>query len=298
MRVLVRRGYSLVNDLRFSEGPIYIGRLPRSHVFLPDKAVSRRHAVIVTDPHGGWLVQDLESANRTSVNGKPISKMPLHEGDVIGIADFSLEVHFDSAVAISATIETPVDLEDTIVAAHTTLPSIYQTARQPGSILSIPSGRIKDLYVFSVGLCRSGDQEELVNHLILILLDQFEAYHAWVGLREDTSGPITCHAGIKRGPERVALDSLLGKSIIKQSLKDEAYILVPDLTDLSHPGDTRLAAVERIRSAMAAPISSPAGSYGIIYVDNAADQPTYTSQYLDYLTILASQVAAFLEHIG
>jgi pSer/pThr/pTyr-binding forkhead associated (FHA) protein len=298
MRVLVRRGYSLVNDLRFSEGPIYIGRLPRSQVFLPDKAVSRRHAVILTEPGGNWIVQDLESANRTSVNGKPVTKMPLHEGDVIGIADFSLEIHFETDTTVQVSQDTPVDLEDTIVGSHTALPSIYQTTKQVGHILSIPSGRIRDLYDFTVALCRRADQDELVNHLAMLLLDQFEAYHAWVGLREDTTGPITTHAGIKRGPERVGLESLLGKSIIKQAMKDEAYILAPDLTDLTNPGDTRLAAVERIRSAMSAPITSPAGAYGIIYVDNAADQPTYTPGDLDYLTILASQVAAFLEHIG
>ena len=64
MRILVKRGSSLVNDLRFERGPIYIGRQRGSQVFLPDRSVSRQHAVILTTNEGQWMVQDLQSRSQ------------------------------------------------------------------------------------------------------------------------------------------------------------------------------------------------------------------------------------------
>jgi pSer/pThr/pTyr-binding forkhead associated (FHA) protein len=57
MRLVIRRGSLLINDLRFDHGPIYIGRHRKSQVFLPDRGVSRQHAVIVTNDKGEWEVQ-------------------------------------------------------------------------------------------------------------------------------------------------------------------------------------------------------------------------------------------------
>ena len=115
MRLLVKRGTSLVNDLHFSKGPIYIGRHHKSQVFLPDQSVSRQHAVIVTAQPDVWLLKDLGSANQTLLNGRPASEAALHEGDVITVADFSLEVHFEIET-IQAKEAKPMALDDTFVA--------------------------------------------------------------------------------------------------------------------------------------------------------------------------------------
>ena len=55
MRLLLKRGHSLVNDQHFSKGPVCIGRRPKSHVFLPDRAVSRQHAVLLLIICAGFI---------------------------------------------------------------------------------------------------------------------------------------------------------------------------------------------------------------------------------------------------
>ncbi len=298
MRLLIRRGHSLVNDLRFNDGPIHIGRFPRSHVFLPDKSVSRQHAVILTTPKGEWIVQDMKSSNRTVVNGQPITKCALHEGDIIAIADFTIEVHFETEKApLPAAADTPIELEDTIVGEPVPT-SIYKTTRTPDQVLNIPANRLKDLYQLVLELACINDQEKLVSRLADLLLQQFEAYHTWIGIREDNSGPLTCHIGRKKSGDAITLDRIVGESIIKQAIQDSACVLVPDLTDLTHPGDTRLGIIEHVRSAMAVPLLAPSGIYGVLYLDNAVDQPAYSNLDLDYFSLLANQVAAFLERIG
>ncbi|MBN1846904.1 MAG: FHA domain-containing protein [Sedimentisphaerales bacterium] len=301
MRLLIKRGHSLINDLKFTEGPIYIGRQPQSQVFLPDRAVSRQHAVIFTGAGGNWLIRDLDSANRTIVNSKPISTLPLHEGDVIRIGDFAMEVHLESP---GATAEVPpdsaADLGDTLIHAVESVPSIYGhlTSRKPEHVIHMAPARIHDMYELMKNLCRLEDQETLLTKLTQILLDQFEAYHIWAGFRETTEGPLTCHGGLSRGGEAVTMENLTGKSLIRQAMKNETFVLLPNLVDAAGSSDSSLASVEQMRSAMVAPIMAPAGAYGVIYMDNGCDQPSYSHLDLDYLTIVSTQVAALIEHIG
>ena len=59
MRLFVSLGESSVNELKFDRGPIYVGRQMGSQVFLPDKAVSRQHAVFYTTKDSSWIIEDL-----------------------------------------------------------------------------------------------------------------------------------------------------------------------------------------------------------------------------------------------
>lgn len=59
------------------------GRDPGCDVRLGDDGVSRRHARLVALPDGAWRLEDLGSTNGTSVNGEPIDRRVLQEGDRI-----------------------------------------------------------------------------------------------------------------------------------------------------------------------------------------------------------------------
>ena len=255
MRLLVKRGHSLVNDLRFTEGPIYIGRRPQCQVFLPDQSISRQHAVIYTTSDGVWMAQDLESANRTTVNSKPISKIPLHEGDIVGVGDFMIEVHFEPE-SPAHTKEMPLDLSDTVVGSQVSLPSVYRASPQAEQVLNLSSQHLHNFYQLNVALYQKTDQEELIAELTEILLEQLNAYHVWAGLRETTTGPLTCYGGRCRGGGHIALERLLGKKIIKQALTDDTYILLPNMADITNPSDTNIGDLQYLRSAMAAPIAA------------------------------------------
>ena len=91
MQISVRKDGVLLNESRFKKGPIYIGRQIGSQVFLLDRAVSRQHAVIYTDKNGAWVIEDLDSANKTFINRKAIHKCELKNDDNIRIADFSIK---------------------------------------------------------------------------------------------------------------------------------------------------------------------------------------------------------------
>jgi len=110
MRLVVKRADQVVKEFHFDKGPIYIGRHVHSQVFLSDEAVSRQHAVIFTAQDGRWMVEDLDSANKTYLNDQPIQKTQIKDGDILRIVDFTIEVDLKESAAEGK----PIHLEDTL----------------------------------------------------------------------------------------------------------------------------------------------------------------------------------------
>src|SRR3546814_19339524 len=80
----------LVRDFALTKERVSIGRHPDNDIALDDKAVSGRHAAVITILKDSFL-EDLDSTNGTQVNGKTITKHPLSHGDVITIGRNTLK---------------------------------------------------------------------------------------------------------------------------------------------------------------------------------------------------------------
>lgn len=60
-----------------------IGRAPDNDVCLPDRIVSQHHARVGATADGAIVIEDLGSTNGTFVNGEPITRRTLHDGDQV-----------------------------------------------------------------------------------------------------------------------------------------------------------------------------------------------------------------------
>lgn len=78
-----------VHDL---SGETVIGRSEDCAVFLLEKKASRRHLALSPAPDGGWLAEDLGSANGTFHGDKRILRRLLEEGDELRIGDTVLRI--------------------------------------------------------------------------------------------------------------------------------------------------------------------------------------------------------------
>lgn len=63
--------------------PLEIGRGRECAICLPDENVSRQHARLEKDKRGRLIIVDLGSTNGTFINGKPITRHTLKDGDKI-----------------------------------------------------------------------------------------------------------------------------------------------------------------------------------------------------------------------
>ena len=70
-----------------------VGRIASCDICLADKNTSRQHAAFNREGMGGWSVEDLGSTNGTLLNGRPVDRERLRDGDVIVVGITELVYH-------------------------------------------------------------------------------------------------------------------------------------------------------------------------------------------------------------
>ncbi len=78
-------------DLTATGRPLTIGRSSCCDVAIREPTVSRRHALL-RFRDGSWIVQDLDSKNGLTVNGRPVGRCAVEPGDVLGLGMALLEL--------------------------------------------------------------------------------------------------------------------------------------------------------------------------------------------------------------
>ena len=73
---------------------VSVGRKPQNDIQLSNAAVSGEHALLITIRNDSFL-EDLNSTNGIRVNGKPVKKCVLQEGDEIRIAKYLLKYVYE-----------------------------------------------------------------------------------------------------------------------------------------------------------------------------------------------------------
>lgn len=89
-KLIVTDSSGKTSDFPLSKERVTIGRHADNDIPLNDKAVSGHHAVVITILQDSFL-EDLDSTNGTTVNGKQVAKHPLSHGDVISIGRNTLK---------------------------------------------------------------------------------------------------------------------------------------------------------------------------------------------------------------
>jgi len=296
MRLVVRKDGQTVNELRYEAGPVYIGRHEHSQVFLPDLAVSRQHAAIFLCKEGKWVVEDLDSANKTYLNGEVIQKSQIKTGDCIRIADFTIDINLEDEAGGGRDIH----LEDTLISSP----------RKPGAVstgstreiivrspdaehapeIRLPARRVNDFLQATEAICKANGPDAVVQTLLAIALRQFSASHSWCALRALPEGPMTTHAGRSQDGRAVELAQIKSAKKITEAIEKKEFLLLPRVSPPTDEGE------ERICSAMIAPIIDPSGCFGVLYVDNETNRERYGLSDLDYMVLLAIHTAAVVEN--
>ncbi len=289
MRMVVKQKDGHTKEFHFTTGPVSIGRGADSHVFLPDKAVSRKHAIVHAADDGTWMIEDLGSSNKTFLNDKAVSKAQIKHGDCLRITDFTIDIVFEKETSE----EMPAHPEDTLhLEATLTTPKHETVVRRPDAqhapAMRLAACRLTDFAKATEVIFDADSVDKLLLTLLDVTTEQFNAYHVWCALRTQPGGPMTCHAGKKRDGSAVQLGELLLSEKITQAVEKGQFLVLPRVS-------AQMEAKERIRSAMIASIVRPNGCFGVMYVDNAMKSEHYSLSDLDYLMLISMHTAAILK---
>ncbi|RMH27305.1 MAG: FHA domain-containing protein, partial [Candidatus Hydrogenedentota bacterium] len=85
-KFVVKEGPASGQEIPFPGEHFTIGRSEECEVIIADPNVSRQHAQVIARDGSAMLV-DLNSSNGTFVNGNPISKVFLMDGDEIRVGE-------------------------------------------------------------------------------------------------------------------------------------------------------------------------------------------------------------------
>lgn len=291
MRLTVTKkdGQTMVYHL--SQDRVSIGRAPGNTLVIPEPTVSKQHAVIYKGRDGTWTVEDLNSANKTYLNGQAIHKAVLHSGDCLRIGAVPVQVDLE---AEQVRQEEGLGADTLHMEASLATPRSETVIRKPDAshapAMRMPAKRLTDFAQAADAFANVTGLEELLVVLLNTVLRQFSAFHVWCALREQPTGPMTYHAGKRRDGKAIELQDLPLADKINQAVEKGLSLVLPCVS-------ADLEGKERIRSAMVASIMNPSGCYGVIYVDNAMVHEHYTLSDLDYLMFLAIQTASVLKRL-
>lgn len=285
MRLVVRQAEHIISQLQFASGPIYIGRHPHCQILLQSKAVSRQHAVLFSPQDGKWMVEDLDSANKTYLNGQAIHRAEIKTGDHIRIADFTIEADF----VVDEDVGRPTHLDDTLTGASPEPRMIVRTLDfDHAPAITMPAQRVNDLLRASNAIGKAQGPDEMLQTLLVIGAEQFIAGRVWCGLRYEPKGPLAVEGGRTQSGQPFLLTGTALNDKIGQVLESRKFLLLPRMKG---PG-----LGDRARSALMGPLVGGGGSFGVLYLDSRPGHEPYAMSDLDYLMLLSIHVAAVLEN--
>ena len=91
--LLVQQGPTTGARFLLDAAETTVGRHPRADIFLDDVTVSRKHAIFVALPEGGFAVRDSGSLNGTYVNRQRVEQATLRLGDEVQIDKYRMTYH-------------------------------------------------------------------------------------------------------------------------------------------------------------------------------------------------------------
>lgn len=284
MRLYVSLGQSSVNELNFDRGPIYVGRQMGSQVFLPDKSVSRQHAVFYTTKDGAWVVEDLGSSNKTHVNSQVVHKIELKHNDIVRIADFLIRVSLEA----DEDHERRNEMEETITGVphdsqqklrrslHTVERTLEALDAPP---FKFPTKRIKQYHEVLAVLNNQKNMDAIYKSVMDMLFRQFKAKNIWMAFRKNPTGPMDIEDGKKISTEHIKRLDLALPASLTEATRENKYLLIHQLP--------RQILNRGIRSVIIAPITIGENNHGVIYIANSTDHAHYNLADMDYLILIS-----------
>jgi len=290
VRLVVKQKNGQAREFQFTKGPISIGRAANCQIFLPDRSVSKQHAIISTTSNGKWIVEDQGSANKSYINDEEIHKAEIKTGDCLRITDFTIEINLED----NNKADKPIHLEDTFhleaalaIPLHETV--VRKTDAEHAPAMRLGAQRITDFSQATEAICEADSLEKLLFALVNTALKQFDALHVWCALRKQPTGAMSYQAGKSRTGQTIELSEIKLQAKIAQAVEKGQFLVLPRVS-------AQVEEEEAIRSALIATIMRPSGCYGVIYIDNAMKDKHYSLSDLDYLMLVTMHTAAVLRN--
>lgn len=297
-RLVVERGDhpGMIYSLRGSV--VTVGRGPENTIQIIDTRISRFH-IRFELTNGHWTLRDLQSRNGTQVNGKPIATtVRLIPGDTIQLGNTTLLFErdpesnpADTHSGSSAGVRLAPD-DTGLKRSHVIEIPDEDTEKEISKVVSVPKdteARLKSIYQVGKLIQSLLDVDELLNKVMETVCHVLQPTYACIFLR-DVKHDILIPKVIHR-PEGSTEELIISGTIIQQAMEDKVAVIMEDSQRDKRFKGSDSVAVQRIRSAICAPLISKGEVVGALYFDRRGAEGGYNDSDLEWAVGVANQAA-------
>lgn len=288
-------------DERCNGGPItfpleheitLIGRGTNNHLVLADRAVSREHVRIVRRG-SRFAAENLNAKNRMLLNGRPVRKDTLSDGDRLGLGGTLLVFRQPVGEAPTAAAEPgyiAVDAHDRDVAVgDIDEASVRDLRRARSNLLSLyRAGRIVNASLHTKDLC---------DKTLTTILEEMPAVDCCsIHLLNPESAELECRASRTRQNAPDGGTQPFSRTVLEKVVGEMQAILTYDAQDDGRFDDSSSIAFLNMRSAMCVPLQVQDRLTGVIQAHTLDPRKPFDVQDLKLLTAFGMLAGVAIEN--
>lgn len=298
-KLLATRGPNAGQEFDIKDVAI-LGRSFDADVRVDDLTVSRKHAKIERSGNA-YFAEDLGSGNGTRVNGRPVTRAELKDGDEISVCQNVFVYRMDvpemppeggtTTVTIvekegpeQSAIINAIDVEKDLLAVE---PQEGVAAEDVRKIHQ----RLRTVLEISSAIGTTLDESDLLNQIMDRMFDVFpQVDRGFVILRDPESKKLITKASKRRDGGNIS-EITFSRTIIQTVMNNKKAVLSSDAM-----GDDRFAGGASIvnlqlRSVMCVPLIAQGEIMGILQLDTIRQAERFTNDDLNLLATIANQAA-------
>jgi Nif-specific regulatory protein len=299
-RLLVIAGPSKDSTIPLPDGEATLGRDPTNGVAVADASVSRKHCLLRRDEDGRFQIKDLDSRNRTLINGLAVKEQWLRHGDEIATGDsvfLFLTEDEDQPVPTSR-----VEFDDSHFSAETKVIHPREVLYlQPERLLrelpaTSPVARnLNALLKISRVVHAIRDLEELQAQLLDLIFEVMPAGRGAILLAEGAAQEFTCLYARTRQAGQPQLVRV-SRTIARQVMQENVAILGMDVPTSDTLRDVESLVASEVRSLLCVPLTVFQRVIGCIYLDSTNSANRFQEDHLQLLAAIAGISAVALDN--
>ncbi len=304
---------------------VTLGRAEDNTIILVADEVSRHHAKVQVRPNNLYVLVDLNSLNGTYVNGQRIVERVLSDRDEIWMGSKCRLVFFQESpmetpkaanVQENRYVSDSVDIQQiraNLERVNSSLTLIGKTRQRPDIVghekstisgeemeeISYAYRRLLSLYKASTEVSKliasNADLPTRLAKVLDLAITVTGAERGFVVLREEDTGSIRVHMARKMGQDLSLGSPSMG--IAQRAIDTNEPVLMRDAMRDSEFAQRQSIVMQRISSAMCAPLSVENRVLGAVYVDSRRLDFSFTAQDLELFASVASQSALAIENV-
>jgi putative nucleotidyltransferase with HDIG domain len=280
------------------------GRTAQCDVQLDDPSVSRRHCTLTHASPGVVQIKDLDSANGTFVNERPVRDAAARAGDLVRLGAAVLEVRDPAGVA------QPVG--QTVMVDHPAIASVIQRRIEPASfewlaqrqegaapevaLLQRARRHLSTLHHVSEVLAGARDVHQVSDATLRAVLEVLSADRSAIVLRRRgsaTDSDVLASRSKALAAEPFTVSRTLVADVIARGLSVFAH----DASSDARFNEGQSVIVQQVRSVMCVPLRTTDEILGALYVDSLSGAGRFNEEDLELLAAIGNQAGVAMHRV-